>query len=35
MKFLDNDRFIWVVLILVAMFFGMQIVRAGLNWFLS
>jgi hypothetical protein len=32
MKFLDNDRFTWVVLILVNLFIWFQVVRAVLNW---
>lgn len=35
MKFLDNDKYVWVVLILVALFFTAQGIRAGLNWFLG
>lgn len=35
MKFLDEDKYVWVVLALVAVFFTAQFIRAGLNWFLS
>ena len=32
MKFLDNDRFTWVVLILVNLFIWFQVIRAVLTW---
>lgn len=35
MKWMDEDKYIWVILALTAMFFGMQIARAGLRWFLE
>jgi hypothetical protein len=35
MKWMDEDKFIWVILALVALFFTAQMVRAGLKWFLS
>lgn len=35
MKWMDNDRFIWVILYLVLFFFIAQGVRAFLHWFLN
>lgn len=35
MKWMDKDKYIWVILILVLFFFMAQGFRAFLNWFLS
>lgn len=35
MKWMDNDKVIEWVLIFVVVFFGFQLIRAGLHWFLS
>jgi hypothetical protein len=35
MKWMDEDKYVWVVLVLTAMFFAFQFVRAGLRWFLE
>ena len=35
MKWMDDEKLIEVILILVAVFFAFQIARAGLRWFLE
>ena len=35
MRWMDEDKFIWAVLAVVALFFTAQLLRAGLNWFLN
>jgi len=35
MKWMDEDKYIWVVLALTALFFMAQGFRAFLNWFLN
>ena len=31
MKWMDNDRYVWVILTLVALFFWCQLIRAGVR----
>lgn len=35
MRWMDEDKYIWVVLAVVALFFTAQLLRAGLHWFLN
>ena len=35
MKWLDEDKYVWVVLILSLVFFMAQGIRAFLHWFLN
>ena len=35
MKWMDEDKYVWVVLAVTALFFGAQLIRAFLHWFLN